>query len=83
MTMDNVNTEQLIADIAQTPPACDGYEPTAQEIDQIDRAIDNGTFESLPNQLRDLFRMMFLPSVMRYGTYPPPSIKTVPESPNH
>lgn len=62
-----------VFDITKTPmPKYDGPEPTGPELELIMAKMDKGLFDDLPAHLQDWVTDRLLPSMSRYGVYPPP-----------
>lgn len=53
-------------------PQYDGVEPTEIELKRIQKALQEGRFDSLSRDHQRWVTRRLLPSLTRYGMYPPP-----------
>lgn len=53
-------------------PPYSGIEPSEIEIERIRKYVGEGRFNELPEDLQDWVCSRLMPSLARYGTYPPP-----------
>lgn len=54
-------------------PDYQGFEPAPCEVQTIIRELESGIWESLGEQVREWVTGRLMPSMARYGVYPPPS----------
>ncbi|ELQ8317568.1 hypothetical protein [Pseudomonas aeruginosa] len=54
-------------------PNYQGFEPSPCQVQSIIRELENGAWESLSEQVREWVTGRLMPSMARYGVYPPPS----------
>lgn len=55
-----------------TMPKYDGPEPSELEIARIIKLMDEDRFEDVPEEHQRWLRKRLIPSLVRYGCYPPP-----------
>lgn len=53
-------------------PKWDGEEPSEQDIQRIRKFHSEGRFNELPRKDQDWLVKRLIPSITRYGCYPPP-----------
>jgi hypothetical protein len=53
-------------------PKYDGPEPTEIDIARIRKLIDEGRFDALPKEQQRWVTRRLMPSLARFGCYPPP-----------
>ena len=71
--MSGVLPDETLALLRQAPmPEYDGPEPSEIDITRIRKYIDERRFKDLPDKDIDWVCCRLMPSLMRYGTYPPP-----------
>ncbi|HEJ4833930.1 hypothetical protein AAAC13_01630 [Pseudomonas aeruginosa] len=56
-------------------PQYDGVEPSEIELQRIQKYIDDGRFDELSNEQQKWVTRRLMPSLARYGVYPPPTSK--------
>ena len=54
-------------------PHYEGVEPSEIEIERIRKFIEEGRFDELNDDLQDWVVGRLMPSLVRYGVYPPPA----------
>jgi len=62
-------------------PSCDVPEPMEIDIQRIKRCMEEGRFEALSADHQRWVCRRLLPSLTRYGVYPPPSEHQSPPQP--
>ncbi len=60
-------------------PVYEGYEPDELAMMRIKRRVEEGRFADLSDAEQQWVCGRLIPSLTRYGCYPPPAVPTAPE----
>jgi len=65
--------DSALATLKNTPlPAYDGYEPDELAIVRFRKYLEEGRFDDLPQDAQHWVCGRLMPSLVRFGCYPPP-----------
>ncbi|SMF96834.1 hypothetical protein SAMN02949497_4247 [Methylomagnum ishizawai] len=72
--IDQLFPQETLAALRNAPmPPYKGREPSEIELKRIEKAMEQGRFDELPEDLLDWVCLRLMPSLFRYGCYPPPT----------